>query len=262
MLDKHYLNYGITKLKENQKDPSLANYLYKYIDDKEKFVKGIDSVINGIPVQYIVGNVNFYGLIFNVNSNVLIPRFETEELINKTYHYIEKYFDKNIDIVDLGTGSGCIAVTLKRLFPKANISAVDISLKALEVAKDNAKLNNVLIDFHHGDLLNPLKEKYDIIISNPPYIDPDDPDIEDIVKNNEPAIALYAKNEGLENYDKILKKASNYLKEKSLIAFEIGANQGEKIINLVHKYLPNSTVKLEKDMQSRDRFIFVFTGIK
>ncbi|MEG2311548.1 MAG: peptide chain release factor N(5)-glutamine methyltransferase [Bacilli bacterium] len=260
MLTADFLAYGMKKLADNKKDENLAKYLYKYVDNKEKFIKGIDQIIAGIPVQYIVGNVNFYGFIFNVNASVLIPRFETEELVNKTFDYIEKNFAKDLDVVDVGTGTGCIAVTLKKLLPYCHMSAVDISLKALDVACDNAKLNSCDIDFHLGDLLSPLTKKYDVIISNPPYIDHNDYDVMDIVKNNEPKIALYAGNEGLENYENILKNANKYLKTKSMIALEIGADQGKKVANLAKTYFPNSHIIVKQDMQDRDRFIFVFNN--
>lgn len=209
----------------------------------------------GEPVQYIVGNVDFYGYNFKVNKNVLIPRFETEQLIEHTIKYINKMFNKKIDIVDLGTGSGCIAITLKKELD-CNIDAVDISSEALEVANENAIINNVDIKFLNGDMLNPLKQKYDVIISNPPYIRYDE-NIMDIVKNNEPHLALYADNEGLYYYEKILKGANKYLKDKYLIAFEIGQEQGEVIKQFALKYLDNPLVTIQKDLQGLDRFVFI-----
>ena len=143
-------------------------YLKKYLKDKT-LDEGIELLNKGIPVQYIVGNVDFYGYNFKVNENVLIPRFETEELVEKTIKYINKYLDKKVDILDLGTGSGCIAITLKKELD-CNVDAVDISPKALEIAKLNAKNNNVDITFYEGDMLNPINKIYDVIISNPPYI--------------------------------------------------------------------------------------------
>ena len=137
------------------------------------------------------------------------------------------------------------------------MSAVDISKDALEGAKENAENNNVDITFYHGDMLEPLTEKYDVIISNPPYIRKDE-EIMNIVRNNEPSIALFAENEGLANYEKILSSAKNYLNERNLIAFEIGFNQADKIISIAKQYFPNSIIKVEKDMQERDRFIFIF----
>ena len=164
-------------------------YLEKYLD-KSKLEEGKERLKNGEPVQYIVGNVDFYGNIIDVDKNVLIPRFETEELVDKVIKYINKYFDKKIDIVDLGTGSGCIAITLKKILD-CNMDAVDISDAALKVAKSNALKNNTLINFYQGNMLEPLNRKYDIIVSNPPYI-ANDEEIMNIVKDNEPHLALYA----------------------------------------------------------------------
>lgn len=209
----------------------------------------------GVPVQYIVGSVDFYGYNFKVNKNVLIPRFETEQLIEFTIEYINKMFNKQIDIVDLGTGSGCIAITLKKEL-NCNMSAVDISSNALVVAKENALINNVDIKFLQGDMLTPLNQRYDVIISNPPYIRYDE-QIMDIVKNNEPHLALYADNEGLYYYEEILKNSNKYLKDKYLIAFEIGQEQGEAIKSLAYKYLDNPVVTIKKDLQGLDRFVFI-----
>ena len=127
----------------------------------------------------------------------------------------------------------------------------------MEVAKKNANKNDVIISFYEGNLLEPLQGKYDLIISNPPYIDPDE-DIMDIVKNNEPAIALYAENHGLACYEEILKTCKPYLQEHAMIAFEIGYLQGEKIVELVSQYLPEASIIIQKDMQGRDRFAFIF----
>ena len=223
----------------------------------EKYYKGdisiaIDKLNQGIPIQYIVGNVDFYGNIIEVNENVLIPRFETEELVEKTIKRLKK--KKNLEIVDLGTGSGCIAITLAKNL-KCKMDAVDISDKALEVAIKNAKDNKVDINFYHGDMLEPLTKKYDLIISNPPYISYDE-EIMDIVKNNEPRIALYADNNGLKYYEQILSTCKDYLKEKALIAFEIGYTQAEEIKNIANKYL-KCKVEIEKDLQGKDRFIFI-----
>ncbi len=173
----------------------------------------------------------------------------------KTYNYIIDYFDKDVKIVDLATGSGCIAVTLKKLLKNSLVDAVDISKEALDVARGNAL--NLDIKFYLGNMLEPLNQKYDVIISNPPYLTKED-DIMDIVVKNEPHLALFAKDNGLYYYKEILKKASSYLNKRSLIAFEIGENQALDITLLIKKYLPNATYKVEKDMQNKDRFIFIF----
>ena len=227
-------------------------YLKKYYDGPiEEALKELEQ---GKPVQYIVGNVDFFDINLKVNENVLIPRFETEELVDKVIKYA-KNFDRTLKIVDIGTGSGAIAITLKKKL-KANVTATDISESALEVAKENALLNNVHINFKQGNLLEPLNEKYDILVSNPPYIAYDE-EIMEIVKNNEPHLALYAPNNGLYCYEEILKNARNYLKDKALIAFEIGEKQGEAIKELSLKYL-GIEAKIEKDLQGRDRFAFIY----
>lgn len=229
-------------------------YLKKYLKDKT-LDEGIELLNKGIPVQYIVGNVDFYGYNFKVNENVLIPRFETEELVEKTIKYINKYLNKKVDILDLGTGSGCIAITLKKELD-CNVDAVDISPKALEIAKLNAKNNNVDITFYEGDMLNPINKIYDVIISNPPYIAYNE-EIMDIVKNNEPHTALYAEDNGLKYYKDIISNANKYLKEKSIIAFEIGEKQGKLILEYAKNYFKDSIITVEKDMQNRDRFVFI-----
>ena len=229
---------------------SDIDYLKKYYDgDINEALKKLEQ---GIPVQYIVGNVDFYGINLKVNPDVLIPRFETEELVCKVIEYA-KAFD-NPRIVDIGTGSGAIAITLKKKLD-CEMIATDISNEALEVAKENALNNDVNIDFRLGNLLEPLSGKFDIIVSNPPYIAYDE-EIMDIVKNNEPHLALYADNNGLYYYEEILKNAKKYLNEKYLIAFEIGESQGEAIKELAKKYL-NKEAIVEKDMQGRDRFVFI-----
>lgn len=230
------------------------DYLNKYLA-KEKLEDGIERLKNGEPVQYIVGNVDFYGYNFDVNKNVLIPRFETEQLVEETIKLIKKFFDKKIDIVDIGTGSGCIAITLKKQID-CNMDAVDISSDALEVAKNNAIKNNVLVNFIEGDMLKSLNKKYDVIISNPPYISYDE-EIMDIVKNNEPSIALYAKNNGLYYYEEIIKNSKNFLKEKNILAFEIGYLQGDYLKDYAFKYFKDANIVVKKDLSGRDRFLFI-----
>lgn len=232
-------------------------YLKKYIHPDDNIEEAIKRLEQGEPVQYIVGDVDFYGNIIKVNKNVLIPRRETEELVEKTMDYIKKLFpNQDINILDIGTGSGCIPITLKKHFPNNNVSAVDISEEALEVAVDNSLSNNVEINFIHSNLFENVSGKYHCIISNPPYIKEDE-EIMDIVKNNEPHLALYAPNNGLYFYEEILKEANKYLEEKFIIAFEIGETQGQDILNIAEKYFPTSKAILEKDLQHFDRFIFI-----
>lgn len=230
-------------------------YLKKYLPS-DKLEDGIKRLNNGEPVQYIVGNVDFYGYKINVNKNVLIPRFETEELVFKTINLIKKNLNENIKVLDIGTGSGCISIALKKEIPGLDITAVDISEDALVVAKNNALENNCEINFIKSDLFNNIDDKYDLIISNPPYISYDE-HIMDIVKKNEPHLALYAKNNGLYFYEEIIKNSSNYLNDKNIIAFEIGYLQANEIKKMAHKYYPNANIIIEKDMQEKDRFVFI-----
>ncbi len=232
-------------------------YLKKYIHPEDNLEEAIERLKKGEPVQYIIGDVDFYGNIIKVNKNVLIPRRETEELVEKTLEKIKKIFpERNINIIDIGTGSGCIPITMKKFLPNSNISAVDISQEALKIAVDNSKINNTDINFIHSNLFENVSGKYHCIISNPPYIKENE-EIMDIVKNNEPHLALYAPNDGLYFYQEIIKEASKYLEEKFIIAFEIGETQGQEIINIAKKYFPNSNIILEKDLQHLDRFVFI-----
>ena len=232
-------------------------YLEKYLHKDQDMNEALKRLENGEPVQYIVGDVNFYGNILKVNKNVLIPRPETEELVEKTQELIKDIFkDTNIDILDIGTGSGCIPITLKKLLPNSNISACDISKEALAVAKDNAKENNVTINYIESDVFNNINNKFDVIISNPPYIRYDE-EIMDIVKNNEPHLALYAEDNGLYFYKRIIKESKEYLKNKFIMAFEIGETQAEDIINIAKSYYPDCQIYKEQDMQHLDRYIFI-----
>ena len=229
-------------------------YLKKYYDGNiEDAIKRLED---GEPVQYIVGNVDFMGNIINVNPSVLIPRFETEELVSETIKRIKSTFTNKIDILDLCTGSGCIAISLAKE-TNSNVDATDISKDALEVAKNNSKLNNTNINFINTDLYSGINKKYDVIISNPPYISTNE-EIMDIVYKNEPSIALFADNNGLEFYERILKDIKTILKDKYIIAFEIGMTQYDGIKEIKEKYLPEANIELKKDLQGRNRMIFIF----
>ena len=246
------------QLSNNGIDPTAADYLYQAIKEKKgslnDFNTGIQEILKGKPVQYVVGNVNFFGNIIDVNEGVLIPRFETELLVEKI---IKRYknVSRKLDILDIGTGSGCIAITLKKELD-ANVDAIDISDAALKTTRENALKNDVKITIYKSNILRNVSRKFDIIVSNPPYI-AEDEKIENVVKNNEPHLALYAKNNGLYYYEEILKTCKPNLKTKFFIAFEIGYKQKEAIIDLVYKYLGDVNVECEKDLSGKDRFIFV-----
>jgi len=248
-------------MKYNQSD---LEYLKKYIKEYNLYdtyyQESIKKLESGLPIQYIIGSVNFYGNEFKVNKNVLIPRFETELLVDLTIKKIKKYFpNKKVDILDLGTGSGCIAISLKKEL-NSNVDALEISKEALEVAKENALENHVDINFINEDMTKYKEKRYDIIISNPPYIRYDE-EIMDIVKNNEPHLALYAKDDGIYFYQKILENINYITNEKYLICFEIGDSQSTEIVNIAKRILGNINISVEKDYSNKERFIFI-TNIK
>jgi len=228
-------------------------YLKKYY--KGNIDDAIERLNNGEPVQYIVGNVDFYNSNFIVNKNVLIPRFETEELVLNTINFIKEYFQEPIKVLDIGTGSGAIAISVKKEI-NGEVYATDISKEALEVANENAKRNNVDINFINTNLFEGITDKFDVVISNPPYIRYDE-EIDEIVKNNEPHLALYADNNGLYFYEEILKNIKSILNDKYLIAFEIGKDQATDITSFIEKYLPECNIILKKDLEGRDRMLFI-----
>lgn len=231
-------------------------YLKKYLPH-DKLEDGLRLLEEGKPVQYIVGNVDFYGNTINVNENVLIPRFETELLVEKTIKLIKKRFNRRIDILDIGTGSGCIAITLSKILD-CNVDGVDLSKEALLIAMENNKINNTNVNFYQSDVFANVSRRYDVIISNPPYIARDE-EIMDIVYNNEPHMALFADDNGFYFYDKIIRECKNYLNDKFIIAFEIGCSQGETIKELAMKYLDNVDVIIQKDYSGKDRFVFIMS---
>ena len=231
------------------------------VDKVNLYKESLKALSENRPIQYVIGHVNFYGLKFKVNENVLIPRFETEELVENIKNYLEKKNITNPKILDLGCGSGVIGLTLKHFFPNSLVTLVDISEDALKVAESNSKSLGLDVNFIKSDWFSNVPvDTYDVIVSNPPYIMTDE-EIEEIVKNNEPAIALYGGNDGLDCYRSILKDINNYLKDDYLIAFEIGYLEGEKLKELIQNTIPNSRVTIKKDLSAKDRMLFVEKNI-
>ncbi len=238
-------------------DEYNKKYLEKYLDST-KLEDGLNRLKNGEPVQYIVGNVDFYGLEIDVDKRVLIPRFDTEELVEHTTKLVNKYFDGCANIIDLGTGSGCISLALKNNLPKSSITGVDISYDALDVANHNKEKLKLDVNFIHSDMLDDISDKYDVIISNPPYLSKEFSYVEDIVNNNEPSIALYADDNGMYFYNKILSTCSKNLKDRYMIAFEMDEHEGEMIKSLAFKYLGNDIdVNILKALNGNERFIII-----
>ncbi len=223
----------------------------------ENIKRDIKKLNKHYPIQYLIGYVSFYGYKILVNKDVLIPRPETEYLVEKTINYIKQHFNKNIKILDLCTGSGAISIALKKELSKSKIDASDISRKALNLAKKSSELNETNINFIRSNIFSNIHEKYDIIISNPPYISKSEK-IDISVKKYEPHKALYACQNGLFYYEKILFEAKQYLNKKNMIALEIGSFEAEAVIKISKKYFPNSKILKEIDLSKNDRYIFIF----
>ncbi len=247
-----------------EKNPlELLNYLEEEVPiAKEKlYKKEILALEQGIPLQYVMGYVNFYGIRFEIDDRVLIPRFETEELVENTIKYINKYFNEPVDIIDLGCGSGVIGLTLEKKVSTKTVDLVDISKEALQVTHKNCGNLNSKAQIIESNFFEKIDKKYDVIISNPPYI-MEDEEIDDIVKKNEPRIALYAGKDGLDCYKKILKEVTPHMKKRCIIAFEIGYKQGYAIKELIKEYLPNTRIEVKKDLSEKERMIFIFQNIE
>lgn len=226
-------------------------------DEENKLQESIQKIKDGFPLQYITHNQEFMGINFEINQNVLIPQPDTEILVENTIGLVlgnkslenQENSKKTTQILDLCTGSGAIAVSLKKYLPDVKIFASDISEKALEVAKKNAKNNNVEIEFIKSDMFENIHEKFDIIVSNPPYIKSEE--IEKLSKEvqNEPKVALDGGKDGLKFYKIISREIKNYLKENGTLLMEIGYDEANEVMKLFE----NSTCI--KDYANNDRVI-------
>jgi len=236
--------------------PDMEALKVKYKDkDLENIIKKIEE--EDYPIQYAIGNVPFLDVTINVDERALIPRFATELLVHKLIKYIKDSNLENTRCVDICSGSGCIGIALKNVFKESDVTLIDKSHEALTLAKENATLNNVDLEFLECDILDSdLEGKYSIIVSNPPYVRLD----EEVSENTkyEPAMALYPGEDELLFYKRILEISENHVTENFIIAFEIGASQGESIVNLAKKHFPNARILLEKDYENFDRYVFIF----
>lgn len=228
-------------------------------NDSNQFSKAISELKTGKPFQQILGETEFYGMKFFVNEHVLIPRPETEELLELAIRKIQEKSKKNqgLKILDIGTGSGVISIVLKKFFPEAEVTAIDISVEALEVAKRNADFHQTEINFINKDYLTEgLDEVFDVIISNPPYIGiEEDPEIEDSVKGFEPNLALFSPtSDALIFYRKIAEDCKNHLAENGFLFLEINQKLGKETLELYKNGF--SEVELLKDISGNDRMIF------
>lgn len=225
----------------------------------QDFLYGVDRyVAKNIPVQHIIGTQDFYGHSFLVNKDVLIPRFETEELLGQILiKYEEVFGNEKVKVADIGTGSGCLAVTLDIEEENMDVTATDISDEALIVARKNNRRLKGNVKFLKGDLLEPLKGmKFDILVSNPPYI-PNKEFVEDLVKNNEPKLALFGGEDGLDFYRVIIKEAESILNDKYIIAFEHAFNKAKELKKIIKKHIKDVEIIQKKDLQGKDRMTFI-----
>lgn len=264
-------------LRRQGKEESLARFLLMYMldespqlfsncmseqmskENEEKYFSLIEKHIKeDVPLSHLVGFEYFYDRKYKVTKDVLSPRMETEELIYKVIEYVKANNKNNLKILDLCTGSGIIAITLKKELDQISIDVVasDISEEAIEVAKENAQYHDTDVRFIQSDIFNNIDDKFDIIVSNPPYIDrKDEVTMQDNVLKYDPHLALFAEEEGMYFYRKIIEQAKDYLKENGVMFFEIGYDQKDKIIKLSKKngYL----AQVYKDINNRDRMAFL-----
>ena len=268
---------ALNRIKEKNLDTSIINLLLEDVlglSHQEILIKNIQDINleqesrffflldeylkNERPLQYILGYTYFYKRKFIVNSNVLIPRFETEELVYKALKVIKENNYKSV--VDIGAGSGNISISIKKEDESLNVIGLDISKEALEVSRLNAKNLEADVKYFESNLLSYLidnKLKVDLIVSNPPYIDKDDDEVDEIVRNNEPHLALFALDNGLYNYKKIIDDSIKILNTKGAILFEIGYKQGQ----ILKEYILNNynyfDVEVIKDIDQKDRILYL-----
>ena len=264
-------------LRRQGKEESLARFLLMYMldespqlfsnslseqiskENEEKYFSLIEKHIKeDVPLSHLVGFEYFYDRKYKVTKDVLSPRMETEELIYKVIEYINASNKNKFKILDLCTGSGIIAITLKKELEQVSVDVIasDISEEAIEVAKENAQSHDATIKFIKSDIFNNIDNKFDIIVSNPPYIDrKDEVTMQDNVLKYDPHLALFAEEEGMYFYRKIIEQANDYLNENGVIFFEIGYDQKDKIIKLAD--MNGYSAEVYKDINGRDRMAFL-----
>ena len=264
-------------LRRQGKEESLARFLLMYMldestqlfsnsfseqmskENENKYFSLIEKHIKeDVPLSHLVGFEYFYDRKYKVTKDVLSPRMETEELIYKVIEYVKASNKNKFKILDLCTGSGIIAITLKKELDQVSVDVIasDISEEAIEVAKENAQSHNATIKFIKSDIFNDIDDKFDIIVSNPPYIDrKDEVTMQDNVLKYDPHLALFAEEEGMYFYRKIIEQANDYLNENGVMFFEIGYDQKDKIIKLAD--MNGYSAEVYKDINGRDRMAFL-----
>lgn len=267
---------GTKILKENniEDSSSIARILLSHILEKSKeyliannkeilkddvlnlYIKNIEKIREGYPLQYITHSQEFMKLNFYVDENVLIPQPDTETLVEKAIEICNvEYNKKHIKVLDLCTGSGAIAISIKKYLDNTQVMGTDISYNALKVANKNAKANNVQINFIQSDMFENINEKFDVIVSNPPYIE------KEIIKTlpsdvkHEPIIALDGGSDGLDFYREIAENAYKYLNIDGYLLLEIGYNQRNSVIEILKNENKYASINAIKDLAGNDRVI-------
>ncbi|MBD0832621.1 peptide chain release factor N(5)-glutamine methyltransferase [Aestuariibaculum sediminum] len=253
-LSESYYNMSRIKL---AMDPSFS------VDDSDKIFQALERLKKEEPVQYILGETEFYGLTFKVNPYTLIPRPETEQLVEWIIKHQPELTNDTVNILDIGTGSGCIAISLAKNIPKAKVYALDVSPEALLMAQENAEINDVELEFVEANILHPetwndkfKNLKFDIIVSNPPYVREQEKQLmKPNVLNNEPHLALFVKDDNpLLFYNAIAKYASSNLKLQGALFFEINEFLGREMIHLLTSN-NFKNIQLKQDVFKKDRMI-------
>ena len=245
------------------KNLSFTDFIFtlqqEVTEEEKQFVEKIyQQLVAHKPAQYIIGQADFYGMQLKVDGRVLIPRPETEELVE---FILADNHEENLKILDIGTGSGAIALALAKNRPAWSVTAADISQEALVLASENAKNQNLQIFLKKSDCFTEIYEKYDIIVSNPPYIPrADESEVGLNVLHSEPHLALFADEDGLAIYRRIAEDAKDYLKDGGKIYLEIGYKQGQSVPELFRKHLPEKRVRTLKDQFGQDRMVVVDDG--
>ena len=219
------------------------------------YMRILEQIVEGKPIQYLLGHAYFMEEKFKVTEHTLIPREDTAGIVSLSNHYLEEKLDAKV--LDIGTGTGILAIMIAKLNPEQQVFASDISPEALEVAKENALNHQVNVEFIESNLFEHIpQQSFDLIVSNPPYISEDELDLmDDSVKKFEPSLALFAEDNGLAIYKQLAKQIQSYVKETSMIIVEIGFQQGEAVKTIFSETFPNSTIEIILDLNGKNRYV-------